>query len=230
MIALDHRTGELVWFNQVSPHDLFDHDFHLSPILTTADIGGQARDIAIGAGKTGTVHAFDADTGEELWVTRVGVHQNDDLSEVPPGESVVVYPGILGGVETFMAYAEGVVYVPVINVPTTFTSSGWTGWTLEGTGSIVAIDVDTGNVLWETEFKEILVGSATVVNDLVITSVLTGTVYALDRATGREVWSFGADSGINAPPAVAGDMIIVPAGMPVQGKTSPSLIALRLRD
>ena len=230
VVALDHKTGELVWFNQVRPHDNFDLDFHVTPILTTERINGQDRDIAIGAGKTGTVHAFDADTGEELWVTAVGIHQNDDLTEVPIGESVVVYPGALGGVETFMAYAEGVVYVPVMNLPTTFTASSKKTESLDGTGILVAIEADTGDILWETEFDDLVVGSATVVNDLVITSVFGGTVHALNRTNGEIVWSYQASAGLNAPLAVAGDTIIVPAGIPNRAGNKTRLIALRLAE
>ena len=228
VVALDHRTGKLAWFNQVRPHDLFDLDFHVSPILTVANIGGRARGVAIGAGKTGTVHAFDADTGEELWVTSVGVHQNDHLSEVPAGETVFVYPGSLGGVETFMAYADGIVYVPVMNLPSKYTSTSVKTESLDGTGSLVAIEAQSGDVLWETEFDDIVVGSATVVNDLVITSVFTGTVYALERSTGREMWRYEVDAGINSPPVVVGDMLILTAGMPIAGKNNPSMVVLSL--
>lgn len=63
---------------------------------------------------------------------------------------------------------------------------------------------------------------------LVITSVFAGTVYALDRDSGEIVWSYQASAGINAPLAVAGDTIIVPAGMPVRSGNNPRLIALRL--
>jgi len=231
IVALDHRTGELAWFNQVRPHDLFDLDFQVSPILTTAQIGGQARDIAIGAGKTGTVHAFDSDTGEELWVTQVGIHQNDDLEEIPEGEFIEVFPGNLGGVETLMAYAQGVVYVPIMNLSTTYTPSSNNRRSFGfGTGAIVAIDVDSGDILWETEFDDLLLGSATVVNDLVITSVYGGTAYALDRATGEIVWSYELGAGINAPVTVAGDTIIIPVGVPLRNKLNIRLIALRLPD
>ena len=144
----------------------------------------------------------------------------------PPGETVVGYPGFFGGVETFMAYEDGVVYVPVVNLPTTYTSHSKSILSLEGTGDMIAIDVATGSILWDTEFDEIVVGSATVVNDLVITSVFGGTIYALDRATGQTVWSFKASAGVNAPPAIAGDTIIVPAGMPSAPNDIPSLIAL----
>ena len=230
ILALDSKNGELLWYRQIRSHDLFDLDFHISPILVTADIQGTKRDVAIGAGKTGTVHAFDAESGHEFWVTNVGIHQNDHIEEIAEGEEIEVYPGSLGGVETFMSYADGTVYVPVINLPTFYTSSTKKMESLDGTGSVVAIDVDSGQINWETEFEEIVVGSTTVVNDLVFTSVFSGKVYAMNRSSGEVVWSFQAGAGINAPLAVAKNMLIVPAGMPLEEGRSPSIIALRLED
>ncbi|MDP7513664.1 MAG: PQQ-binding-like beta-propeller repeat protein [Dehalococcoidia bacterium] len=228
MVALDHETGELEWYNQVRPHDLFDMDFHISPILVTTEIDGVARDVALGAGKTGTVHAFDADTGEEYWVTEVGIHLNDDTMEIPPGESVTVYPGLLGGVETHMAYADGMVYVPVINSPATFTStSGKLG--SGRAGSVVAIDVKDGSIRWETEFDSWVLGSATIVNDLVLTAA-GQTVYWFDRANGDIVGSVEVSAWVNAPLVAAGDTIIIPAGFPLAPGQKPQLIVLRLPD
>ena len=129
-----------------------------------------------------------------------------------------------------MSYADGTVYVPVINLPTFYTSSTKKMESLDGTGSVVAIDVDSGQINWETEFEEIVVGSTTVVNDLVFTSVFSGKVYAMNRSSGEVVWSFQAGAGINAPLAVAKNMLIVPAGMPLEECRSPSIIALRLED
>jgi glucose dehydrogenase len=228
MVALDHETGELEWYNQVRPHDLFDMDFHISPVLVTTEIDGVARDVALGAGKTGTVHAFDADTGEEYWVTKVGIHLNDDTMEIPPGESVTVYPGLLGGVETHMAYADGMVYVPVINSPATWTSTSYMFGSGRA-GSVVAIDVRDGSIRWETEFESWVLGSATIVNDLVLTAA-GQTVYWLDRATGDIVGSVEVSAWVNAPLVAAGDTIIIPAGFPVAPGQKPQLVVLRLPD
>ena len=63
-IALD-RSGNLLWYNQPKPFDLFDADFQISPILATAAIGGSSRKIVIGAGKGGYVIAFDRATGSD---------------------------------------------------------------------------------------------------------------------------------------------------------------------
>jgi outer membrane protein assembly factor BamB len=147
-LALD-SSGELQWFQQVKPHDLFDGDFQISPILATATIGGSSRDIVIGSGKLGHVVAFDRQTGEELWDTPVGLHRNDDLTTIPAGKTVTVAPGVYGGVETPMALADGVVFVPVVNVPTDYTASSSTQPDVSGgTGELKAIDVSTGRILW----------------------------------------------------------------------------------
>ena len=116
MLALDHNTGELAWYNQVKPHDLFDLDFQAPPIIADLEIEGEERPVVIGSGKLGRVIAFDRRNGDILWDTPVGDHQNDELQEIPLGETVEVLPGFLGGVETPMAFADGVVYVPAIEL------------------------------------------------------------------------------------------------------------------
>ena len=239
VVALNVDDGNLIWYNQVKPHDLFDHDFHLSPIIATTTVNGQSRDIIIGGGKTGTVVAFDADSGDTLWETSVGIHQNDDLEVIPtvtsydkpwgePGEPIPVFPGHYGGVETPMAYEDGIIYAPVVNLGA-WTTPEWseTFPFSEGTGELVAIDVDNGSILWTNKFDSMGFGAATIVNDLVFTSTFDGIIYALDRFTGREIWSFQAPAGINAWPAVARDTIIFPAGVQL-GPEPPALIAFKL--
>jgi glucose dehydrogenase len=63
LVALQHDTGDLIWYNYVNPNDLFDLDFQLSPILATVQIAGQPRDIVIGSGKMGHIIAMDRQTG-----------------------------------------------------------------------------------------------------------------------------------------------------------------------
>jgi len=236
MVALDHQTGQLDWFKQIKPHDLFDTDYQNAPILTTVNINGEPLDVVIGSGKGGTVHAFNRNTGEILWATDVGTHQNDDLTEVPPGETVEVLPGVLGGVETPMALADGVVYVPVVNLSSLFTDSQFLGFPggfpeglAAGTGEFTALDAASGEVLWNVQFDSMVFGGATVVNDLVFTSTFDGMIYALDRETGAIVWSYQAEGGINFLPAVAGDSIIFPVGLQT-GDVVPHLLTLAIPE
>jgi len=229
MMALDHKNGTMKWFNQVLPHDLFDHDLQIAPILANATVNGTQQDMVIGAGKMGIVYAFNRDTGSLLWQTAVGEHQNDTLDVLPPGNTRVL-PGILGGVETPMAYSvsDGILYVPVIDVFSDWTPTSFNGSTFDitkGKGELVAINVSTGNVLWFKLFDSINVGSATVVNDLVFTATFDGTIYGFRTTTGEQLFTYKAPAGINGWPAVAGDMIIWPAGVGVNA----SVIALSTR-
>ena len=50
LVVLDGASGRLLWYDQVTPHDVRDYDFQASPILAT--VGG--RDIVFGAGKGGS--------------------------------------------------------------------------------------------------------------------------------------------------------------------------------
>jgi outer membrane protein assembly factor BamB len=226
MMALNHSTGDMVWYKQVYRHDLFDYDLQIAPILTSANISGVQGDIVLGAGKMGKVYAFNRSTGDLLWQIPVGIHnENSELSVLPPGVTRTM-PAVIGGVETPMAYSDGVLYVPVIDM--------WTDWTPtertaiesfdDGDGELVAIDVDTGKILWYNKLDSINIGAATVVNDLVFTATYDGYIYAFKKDTGKRLWKYRAPAGINGWPAVAGDMIIWPAGI----IGTPSLIALKL--
>jgi outer membrane protein assembly factor BamB len=99
----------------------------------------------------------------------------------------------------------------------------------KGTGELLALDAATGIVKWKKELPVIALGSATVVNDLVLTSTAAGILYAFDRATGEQVWMYQAPSGINAPPSVVGDMIIVPLAGGIAGPLAAGgILALKL--
>ncbi len=235
MISLNSLDGSLKWFNQVIPHDIFDHDLQISPILTSATIDGVQQNIVIGAGKMGKVYAFNRDNGNLLWQTPVGEHtQSNELTQLPAG-STITLPGVLGGVETVMAYADGVVYVPTLNLPT-----AWTPTAIDrsvpidarrGTGDLTAIDVNSGQALWITHFNYGNLGAATVVNDLVFTATYDGTIYALNRTTGAIVWTQKVNAAINGWPAVAGDTIVWPcaAANTIGGIFgTPRLIAFKL--
>jgi len=226
IVALDGQTGKLLWYNQVLPHDILDLDFQNSPILTTLMIDGNNTDAVIGSGKLGKVYAFNSDNGNILWEASVGKHENDDLKELPEG-TTRVYPGPLGGVEINMAFSEGVIYVPIVNIFADYTPSSLDPSTFDigaGTGELVALDANTGKEIWKKEFSSINVGAATVVNDLVFTSTFDGMIYAFDKNTGHEEWKYQAPGGINGWPAVSRDMILFPVGL----GSEPKLLAFKL--
>jgi len=225
MISLDRTNGNMLWYNSAFPHDLFDHDFMNPPILTTANINGAQTDIVLGSGKGGIVFAFDRKTGKQLWKAPVGMHQNDDLQTLPD-TGIEVYPGLLGGIETMPAYADGLIFVPYNDLSSVYTSMGQLSTTpfQAGTCGLAAIDVNTGNIIWDNKINSLNFGAATVSNDVVFTATYEGTIYAFETKTGKQLWTYRTMTGINGWPAIAGDTIVWPCG----AVGTPQVIAFRL--
>jgi len=214
LVVLDGSSGGLRWYDQVTPHDVRDHDFQLPPVLASFRIGAVERSVVFGAGKAGIVVAWDRPTHKRIWQTIVGQHMNDK-GPLPP-RMVSVCPGLLGGVETPMAYATGRLFVPVIDYCSRGSAYGFQSLdTLDATrgrGEFLAIDATNGSVLWKRMLPQPDFGCATAANGVVFTSTLDGQIYGFDVTSGRTLWRARARAGINGCPAVAGDFLLVPAG------------------
>jgi glucose dehydrogenase len=217
MVSLDPRTGALRWYVQAKPHDQIDHDFQLTPVLVAVEKDGQDVPLAIGSGKAGLVIAANAETGEEVWRVPVGEHNaygDGQELPLPSATPVTILPGPLGGVQSPLAFQDGVIFVPVINLPLVYSDTTSELDLPAATGTMLALDARNGDVLWQTDVPTFFAGGATAANDLVFGAGLDGQVRAFDIATGDEVWQWQAPVGINAPLAIAGDLLLVPAGGP----------------
>ena len=82
--------------------------------------------------------------------------------------------------------------------------------------------------MWERRLPSPNFGCATVSNDVVFTSTFDGTVYAFAAADGKLVWRTRMRAGINACPAVVGDLILFGAGVRTAGGLTPELVAFGL--
>ena len=228
MVSVDPTTGVVRWNINAAPHDLFDHDFQESPVLATLPVGDTEMLVSVGAGKTGTVIAARADNGRELWRASVGVHENDTLTELPEGTTRVV-PGTLGGVNSPLAYTNGTVFVPYLDLAAYHTPTGpdqTQGDSInDAGGGLVALNLADGNVKWTADLGSICVSGATVSNDLVFAGGMNGILHAYDIESGQEVWTMQLTAGLNAPPAIAGDLLLIPAGGPLFISQNPSPIA-----
>lgn len=214
LLVLDLRTGRLLWYDQVVPHDVRDYDFALTPLLASVVRGGRAVPVVIGAGKGGVVIAWDRDSHRRLWQATVGVHRHD--RGALPRHAVEVCPGLLGGVLTPMAIAAGTVFVPVVDECMRASAYGYPRFLsldyAKGRGELVALAAATGRRVWTHRFASPDFGCATVSRDVVFTATYDGRVYALAARGGRILWSARESAGINACPAVAGDTLLVAAG------------------
>jgi len=219
LLVFDGSTGRLLWYDQVSPHDIRDHDFQLPPVLA----GGRV----IGAGKAGLVVAWDSRTQRRLWQTEVGLHRND--RGPLPRRLVPVCPGLLGGVETPLAVADDRVFVPVVDLCSRGSAVGFAPLEqtnpARGRGELVALDVRDGRRIWTHRFAQPIFGCATVGDGVVFTSTYEGTVYGLDVRDGRVLWTARLRARINACPALAERMLLVGAGVPRGRDSALELVA-----
>lgn len=215
LLALDHRSGQLLWHQQVRPHDLFNLDLQTPPILIRTKTGKGFRPLLLASGKAGRVYAFEPGSGTPLWEVEVGWHQNENLKQMPPGTTRVM-PGPLGGVYSPMAYRDRILYVPVVNLAASYTPDGWVRQDFDlnqGKGELLAIDTGYGKIVWSQPLDAIPLGGATLVNDLLFTSTSSGYIYAFDCQSGVKRWEYRIEGGFNAPPAVSKNTIIFPAGL-----------------
>jgi glucose dehydrogenase len=230
LLVLDGAGGDLLWYDQVTPHDVRDHDFQASPILVRQKVAGRDASLVIGAGKAGRVIAWDRESHQRLWNTPVGLHRND-VGPLPR-RRVQICPGLLGGVETPMAYAEGRVFVPVVDLCSSGSAVGYQHLTeldpTKGKGRLTALDAATGRQLWERRLPSPNFGCATLANDVVFTSTFDGTLYAFAADSGKTLWTTRMRAGINACPTVVGDTLLVGAGVPRPGGVT-ELVAFALK-
>jgi len=67
LLALNARTGKLIWYFQMVHHDIWDYDNGTAPMLLTVRHNGKMRDVVAQVGKEGFVWVFDRETGKPLW-------------------------------------------------------------------------------------------------------------------------------------------------------------------
>lgn len=153
LVALNGDTGRLLWYRQVTPHDIRDYDFPISPIITTQDIDSLQTEVVIGAGKSGKVVAFRASNGQRLWTLNIGKHNMNQYGPLP-AKAVTYCPGSLGGVETPMPETGTALYVPWVDLCFKATSQGITEIFGTGAGGTRGCQCDERRHRVEAPFQE----------------------------------------------------------------------------
>jgi len=235
-VNLNAATGKLRWYYQAVPDDFKDYDLQASPISASAN----GVPVVIGGGKMGVVYEMNAASGALLWKTPVGIHNghdNDSLKALEgkstPKVPFTYEPGALGGILTNMAVAGNTVYVATCNLPFVFTNTDQVNGSPPSkkiSGNVEALNLATGKVEWNTKLKSFPLGAVTVSNNLIFTTMIQGTLLALNRSTGAIVYTKQLPRSTNSPISIAGDTVIVPTGGPKYGAGTgmSQIVAYRL--
>jgi len=67
LVAIDAKTGQRAWHQQLVHHDIWDYDNPTSPILLDVKVGGKQVKAVVQLTKQAFAYAFDRATGEPLW-------------------------------------------------------------------------------------------------------------------------------------------------------------------
>ncbi|WP_051378711.1 PQQ-binding-like beta-propeller repeat protein [Derxia gummosa] len=209
-LALDVRSGRLLWHRQFGPAD--DHDRDLSQTSPLFSAGGR-RLIAIG-GKDGLLRVIDRDSHAQLFETAITSREGFDAQPTPEG--VHSCPGLLGGLEwNGPAYSPRAhaLYVSSIDWCGTFTRAAqppafvanahYYGGAVapdpadRRKGWIQALDATTGKPRWKREWPTPLTaGIVATAGGVLFTGDLDNNFLALDAATGRTLYRFNTGGSV----------------------------------
>jgi PQQ-dependent dehydrogenase (methanol/ethanol family) len=220
IVALHVRTGQLAWFFQEVPHDVWDYDAVSNVVLFDTVDHGKTVPAAGEAGKTGWFYIVNRDTGKLIRRSDAFVDQSKNMFSQPTKEGVQMLPGANGGAEwSPPAYSPLTheVYILGMNQLMTFTTGDDPGYQ-PGTirlgssftnvakdpvqnGVFAAINVDTGKLAWQYKAKQPLIGGAlTTAGNLLFMGEGDGYLDAFDATSGAKLWKFNLGAGVNAPP------------------------------
>jgi alcohol dehydrogenase (cytochrome c) len=236
--------GKLLWYYQLTPHDLFDWDMQNPPVLATA----RGRPVVIDGGKAGILIELNAQTGKPIWKLAVGVHNGHGnyglltenakpTSHIHLPRQFCLEPGVYGGILTELASNGSTTFAAVNDMPSpmcgpasgcSISKSAAIEAVLQATGEMVAVNQDTGKLEWDTRLPSSPYGAAAVTNNVVFTTTFHGDLYALNADTGAILRTIPLSAGANAPVAIDGDYVIAGAGVPLSKAEQPMIIAYKL--
>ncbi|MFP8780057.1 pyrroloquinoline quinone-dependent dehydrogenase [Hydrogenophaga sp. RWCD_12] len=212
LVALDARTGRLVWYHQQVPHDLWGYDVASTPVLFDLKQGGRTRPAVAQPSKLGWVYVYDRASGRLLFRSDRFVPQSNFMARANES-GVVLAPGIAGGANwSPSAYdaASGQLVVPGIDMPTRYrrgtSPSGIafvaTEFAEKRRGTLTALDLQHGGRLrWQRQLDEPAIGGLlSTAGGLLFTGIGDRTFAALDARTGDTLWQSKRSAGVNAPP------------------------------
>ena len=93
MLALNYKTGELVWGYQVVHHDIWDYDQSVAPIMIEAEVEGKKQEDVATGNKDGYIYDVNAETGQPVFATpEKAVPQDVPLQATFPTQPIPVIP------------------------------------------------------------------------------------------------------------------------------------------
>jgi polyvinyl alcohol dehydrogenase (cytochrome) len=205
-LALNLKTGAIRWGHKVQGWDAWNLACKTQGLGSTwcpsiespdFDFGGAGPNLLkvsgstlVGIGqKSGVYWAFNPTNGKVVWNTLVG-----------PGTGE-------GGIQWGTAYDGTRIYVPLADPSPYSVPYKLANGESDSGGSWAALDPGTGKFDWQvaTPGDAAALGPASEANGVVFVGDMASSqanMFALEAATGNQLWSFAAEGSVNAAPAI----------------------------
>lgn len=193
--SLDPDTGQENWRNE----DM-DNLWIGSPLVTEEGIYAPNGNHTLYALDFDGDIIWEYESGEPLWATPVTDGETLYLAAMDHNLYALPFGG--GDPRWLVPLNGAMVNGPVLS-PDGVLYVGSFG------NEVVAVDSQTGKLLWEVPTEDWVWASPSLGEDVVYVADISGMLYALDATSGDEIWSLDAGSNITGSPLVHGDTIYI---------------------
>jgi len=217
ILAINPDTGKMVWYYQVSPHDVHDWDAAETPVLIDGVIDGQPRKLLAQASRNGYYFLLDRTNGKHLvtapfidtlnWAKGLNANGQPipDPAKYPATDGVLVSPSSNGATnwpapsfdpETGLLYVgSSRTFSMFYLTDTDERPEGWGGLdSMVGGngGALLAIDYKTGKTVWRHDWPSGggVVSHLSTAGKLLFTSNLNYLI-AFEPTNGKILWHAG---------------------------------------
>jgi PQQ-dependent dehydrogenase (methanol/ethanol family) len=225
-LALDAKTGKLLWYFQFTPHDLHDWDANEPIVLVNTKWKGQDRKLLLHANRNGFLYVLDRATGKPLLATKMvdkltwasGINQQTWTPELLPAnetgeQPTLTCPPVRGATNWYStAYnpSTRLYYVMTVEDCGYYRKAEDGGYGRYSNPAdpakkiLRAFNIETGKAEWQTDMpgpvQSNYAGVLTTAGGLVFFGESSGGFAAVDAGTGKYLWHFETNHFIKASP------------------------------
>ena len=225
-LAIDLKTGKMLWYYQFTPHDLHDWDANEPIVLVDTQWRGHDRKLLLHANRNGFLYVLDRTTGKPLLATRMvakltwasGISEDDWTPSLLPNnetneQGVKTAPAVRGATNWYStAYnpATRLYYVMTVEDYTIYRKAedgGYRGFfdPADPPQKILrAFNIETGKAVWQIVLpgpvQSNYSGVLSTSGGLLFFGESSGGFAAVDARTGEYLWHFETNRSIHASP------------------------------
>jgi PQQ-dependent dehydrogenase (methanol/ethanol family) len=225
-LAIDVRSGKMLWYYQFTPHDLHDWDANEPIVLVDAKWKGEDRKLLLHANRNGFLYVLDRTTGKPLLAAKMVNKLNwaSEISEdtwtpqlLPANETTVqgsvTCPAVRGATNWYStAYnpSTRLYYVMTVEDCTTYVKAEDAGYRRYSNPAdpaekiLRAFDIETGKVVWQIVLpgpvQSNYSGVLSTSGGLLFFGESSGGFAAADARNGKYLWHFETNHAIRASP------------------------------